>query len=160
MLGTCGDHGLVGDGDSGMGYEDLAFLLFPCVDGEGEARVNARMEVGHVFIQIRLADLGIGGEDVHDEGAEIDGVETFGGVVKNGLVDMAHHCHELVACDGEEHLVVVPCLTGGGVGGAQFLAFGCRGASWDDGVGWRFNMWDVERLPIACQLDGWTLKKA
>jgi hypothetical protein len=35
------------------------------------------MEVGHVVIQIRLADLGVVGEDVHDEGTEINGVKTF-----------------------------------------------------------------------------------
>jgi hypothetical protein len=29
------------------------------------------MEVGHVVIQIRLADLGVGGENVYDERAEI-----------------------------------------------------------------------------------------
>ncbi len=46
------------------------------------------MEVGHVVIQIRLADLGVGGEDVHDKGAEIDGIKTFGGVVKNSVVDV------------------------------------------------------------------------
>jgi hypothetical protein len=40
------------------------------------------MKVGYVVIQIRLADLGIGGENVHDKGVEIDDVETFGGVVK------------------------------------------------------------------------------
>jgi hypothetical protein len=66
VLGTCGDHGFIGDGDSGIGGKDLALLLFPCVDGKGEARVNAGMEVGHFVIQIRLADLGVGVEDVHD----------------------------------------------------------------------------------------------
>ncbi len=66
MLGTCGDHGFVGDGNTGIGGEDLTFLLLPHVDGEGEIRVDARMEVGHVVIQIRLADLGVGVEDVHD----------------------------------------------------------------------------------------------
>ncbi len=71
MLGTCSDHGLVGDGDSRICCKDLAFFLFPCVDGKGEARVDAEMEVGHVVIQIRLADLDVGGEDVYDERAEI-----------------------------------------------------------------------------------------
>ncbi len=117
MFGTCGDHGFVGDGDSGIGGKDLAFFLFPCVDSKGGAQIDARMEVGHVVIQIRLADLGIGVEDVHDEGAEIDGVETFGGVVKNSVVDAVTSRRKLVACDGEDHLVGVPCLTGGGVCG-------------------------------------------
>ncbi len=159
MLDTCGDHGLVRDRDSGIG-KDLPFLLFPCVDGKGEAQVNAGMEVGYVVIQIRLADLGIGGEDVHDEGAEIDGIETFGGVLKNGIVDVLDRCRELVACDGEDHLEGVPCFTGSSIGGMQFLAFGGHGTCWDDCVGWRFNIWDAEHLPVACQVDGWILTKA
>ncbi len=52
--------------DSGIGDKDLALLLFPHVDGKGEAGVNAGVEAGHVVIQIRLADLGVGVEDVHD----------------------------------------------------------------------------------------------
>jgi hypothetical protein len=66
VLGTCGDHGFVGDRDSGISGKDLTLLLLPRVDGEVEAGVNAGMEVGHVVIQIRLADLGVGVEDVHD----------------------------------------------------------------------------------------------
>ncbi len=66
VLGTCVDHGFVGDEDTGIGRKDLIFLLLPCVDNEGEVGVDARMEVIHVVIQIRLADLGIGVEDVHD----------------------------------------------------------------------------------------------
>ncbi len=96
------------------------------------AQVDAGMEVSHVVIQIRLADLGVGGEDVHDAGAEIDGIETFGGVIKNSVVDVVDCRHKLVACDGEDHLVGVPCLTCSGIGGTQLLAFACRGASWDD----------------------------
>jgi hypothetical protein len=35
VLGACSDHGLVGGEDSSIGCKDLAFLLFPSVDGEG-----------------------------------------------------------------------------------------------------------------------------
>ncbi len=66
LLGTCVDHGFVGDGGSGIGSKDLTLLLLPRVNSKGEAGVNAGMEVGHVVIQIKLADLGIGVEDVHD----------------------------------------------------------------------------------------------
>ncbi len=121
MFGACGDHGLVGDGDSGISCKDLAFLLFPCVDGKGEAQVDARMEVGHVVIQIRLTDLGVGGEDVHDKGVDIDGIETFGGVVKNGIVDIIDCCCKLVTHDGEDHLVCVSCLACGIIGGMNSL---------------------------------------
>ncbi len=135
MLGACGDHCLVGDGYYGIGCNDLAFLLFPSVDSKGEACDNARMDVGHVVIQIRLADLGKGGDDVHEKGAEIDGIETFGGVIKNGVVDVIDRCRKLVVCDGEDLLVGVPCLTRGSIGGVQFFAFGCCGTSWDGWVG-------------------------
>ncbi len=93
-------------------------MQFHCVNGKGEAQVDAGMEVGHVVVQIRLADLGKGVEDVLDEGAEIDGVETFGGVVKNGVVDAIDCHHKLIVCDGEDHLVGVPCLASGGASGA------------------------------------------
>ncbi len=66
VLGTCGDHGFVRDGDTGIGGKDLTFLLLPCVDGKGEAGVDAGMEVCHVVIQIRFTDLGVGVKDVHD----------------------------------------------------------------------------------------------
>jgi hypothetical protein len=154
VLGACGDHGFAGDGNSGISCKDLAFLLLPSVDGKGEAQVDARIEVGHVVIQIRLADLGVGGEDVHDKGAEIDGIETFGGIIKNGIVDV-NNCHcKLAAHDGEDHHVGVPSLACGSVGGMQFLVCSCCGASWDGWVGWRFNMWDLECLPVASQVDG------
>ncbi len=118
MLGTCGDHGFVGDGDTGIGNEDLTFFLLPLVDGEGEAGLDPRMEVGHVVIQIRLADLWVGVEDEHDEGAEIDGVETFGGAITNDIVDVVDCRRKLATCDGEDHLVGVPCLASGSIGGA------------------------------------------
>ncbi len=117
MLGTGGDHGFVGDGNSGIGCKDQAFLLLPSVDGKGEAQVNAGMEVSHVVIQIRLAYLGLGDEDVHDEGAEINGVENFRGGFKNGKVDVVDCRHKLNTCDGKDHLVGVPRLASGGVGG-------------------------------------------
>ncbi len=69
---------------------------------------------------------------MHDKGVEINGVETFGGVVKNGVVDIVNCRCKLVARDGEDHLVGVPSLPCGSVGGMQFLTFGCCGASWDD----------------------------
>jgi hypothetical protein len=160
VRGTCGNHGLVGDGDSGIAGKYLAFLLFPCVDGKGEAQVNARMEVSHVVIQIRLADLGVGGEDVHNKGVEINVIETFGGVIKNAIVDIVDYLCELIVCDGKDHLGGVPCLMGSNIGGVQLFAFSCHGASWDNWLGWRFNMWDVEPLPFVCQVDSWILKKA
>jgi hypothetical protein len=53
VLGTCGDHGFFGDGDTGIGGKDLTFLLLPRVDSKRGARVDAGMEVGHVVVQIK-----------------------------------------------------------------------------------------------------------
>jgi hypothetical protein len=39
MLGTWGDHGFFGDGDTGISSKDLTFLLLPCVDGKGGAEL-------------------------------------------------------------------------------------------------------------------------
>ncbi len=139
MLGASGDYGLFGDRDSGIHCKDLALLLFPCVDVEGEAQVNSGIEVGHVVIQIRLADLGISSKDVHDKEA-INGVETFYEVIKNRVVDIVDCRYKSVACDGEDHHVPVPCLVCGGVGGTQFLAFDCCGTGWDGWLGWMFNL--------------------
>ncbi len=55
VFGTCGDHGFIRDGDTAIGSIDLSMLLFPCVDSKEVAGVDARMEVGHVVIQIRLS---------------------------------------------------------------------------------------------------------
>jgi hypothetical protein len=93
------------------------------------------MEIGHGVIQIRLADPSIGGGDVHEKGAEIDGVESFSGVIKNGIVDIVDRHRELVARDVEYHLVCVPCLACGGVGGTQFLV-SCCGTGWGNWVDW------------------------
>ncbi len=107
-----------------------------------------------------MADLSVGSKDVHEEGVEINGIESFGGVIKNGIVDVINcHCAQ-VAHDVKDYLVCVPCLACGGVDGTQFLAFGCRGVGWDSWVSWRFNLWDVECLSIASQVDGWILKLA
>ncbi len=36
---------------------------------------------------------------------------------KNGIVDVVDRRHKLAACDGEDHLVGVPRLAIGGIGG-------------------------------------------
>ncbi len=43
---------------------------------------------------------------------------TFGGVIKNGIVDVVDCRRKLVECDGEDHLVGVPCLASSHIDGA------------------------------------------
>ncbi len=78
VLGSGGDHELVGDRDPCVGSEDLALLLFACVDGQWEAGVDADIELGHVVVQVGLADLGVRGQDVLDQRAEVNAVELGG----------------------------------------------------------------------------------
>ena len=57
----------------------------------------------------------------------IDSVETFGGVVKSGVVDIVDCCHKLVACDCVDDDLFVPCLALGKVGSPS--GFTCRSSS-------------------------------
>jgi len=61
VFGSCGDHQFVGDWDSSVGGKDLALLLFSRVNGQWEAGVDSDVELGHVIVQVGLADLGVRG---------------------------------------------------------------------------------------------------
>ncbi len=101
MFGPGSDHPFVGYWeDSSAGGKDLAFFLFACVDGQGEAGVDACVEVGHVVIQVRLADLGVCGENMLDKRAEVDTVEAFHWVGKDSIVDVVDGHGKLVTHDG------------------------------------------------------------
>jgi len=118
VLGSGGDHELVRDRDSCVGGEDLALLLFTHVDGQWEAGVDADVELGHVVVQVGLADLGVRGQDVLDQRAEVDAVESFRWIVKDGVVDVVDGGGELVSSDGEDEAVGSPCFARGDVDGA------------------------------------------
>jgi hypothetical protein len=45
--------------------------------GQGEAKVNAGVEFGHVVVQVELADLGVCGENMLDKRAEVNTVKSF-----------------------------------------------------------------------------------
>jgi hypothetical protein len=64
-----------------------------------------------------LADLGVGVEYVHDKGVEIDGVETFSGVVKNGLVNLSITASNWSRVIVRTHHVGVLRLMGRDIGG-------------------------------------------
>ena len=117
VLGSGGDHELVGDRDSCIGGEDLALLLFAHVDGPRETRVDADVELGHVVVQVRLADLGVYGQDVLDQRAEVDTIESFRWIVKDSVVDNIDGSGELVSSDGEDEAVGSPCFARGNVYG-------------------------------------------
>ncbi len=118
MLGSGGDHELVGDWDSCVGGKDLALLLFARVDGQWEAGVDADVELGHVVLQVRLADLGIRGQDVLDQCAEVDVIESFCQIVEDGVVDVVDGGGELISSDGKDKVVGSPCFARGNVDGA------------------------------------------
>ncbi len=49
-------HRGFGNGNAGVLSKHLAFLLFACVNGKWEGRLDAGVELGHVVIDIRLGD--------------------------------------------------------------------------------------------------------
>jgi hypothetical protein len=117
VLASRRHHRFVGDWDAGVGGKDLTFLLFACVDGQGETGVNARVKFRQVVIQIGLADLGICCQDVLDKRAEVDAIETFGWVVEDGVVDIVNGSSKLVARDGKDKFVGGPSLACDKIGG-------------------------------------------
>ena len=129
------DHRGFGDGDTRVGGKIPAFLLLPGVDGEGEDRIHADVELGHVVVHVRLADLGIRCEDVHHQCAEVNAVEPLDGIIEHGVVDVVDGRGKLVAHDGEDEAICCPCLLCGGVGGTEFFALGSGGNDRNDGIG-------------------------
>ena len=95
----------------------MALLLFTSVDGQWEAGVDSDVELGHVVVQIRLADLSVRGQDVLDQRLEVDAVEAFRGIIENGVVDVVDGGGELVSSDGEDEAVSSPCFARGNVDG-------------------------------------------
>ncbi len=90
VLGSGGYHQFVGDRDSSVGSEDLALLLFAHVNGQWEAGVDADVELSHVVVQVGLADLGVCGQDVLDQRAEVYAVESFCRIIEDGIVDVVN----------------------------------------------------------------------
>ena len=50
--------------------------------------------------------------NVLDECTKVNSVETFSGVVKDGVVDVVYGCSKLVAGDGEDKFIRGPCFAG------------------------------------------------
>jgi len=158
VLGSGGYHQFVGDRDSCVGGKDSALLLFVQVDGQWEARVDADVELGHVVVKVGLADLGVRGQDVLNQRAEVNAIESFCQIIKDGVVDDVNGGGKLVSSDGEDKAVGSPCFSRGNVDGTQFLTLLDVGAVRNNGVCWRFRRWDCERRSVLSQVDGQILK--
>ena len=61
-----------------------------------EAGVDADVELGHVVVQVRLADLGVCGQDVLDQHAEVNAIESFCRIIEDSVVDVVNGGGELV----------------------------------------------------------------
>ena len=96
----------------------MALLLFTSVDGQWEAGVDSDVELGRVIVQVGLADLGVRGQDVLDQCAEVNAVEAFGWIIENGIVDVVDGSGKLVSSDGKDEAVSSPCFSRGDVDGA------------------------------------------
>ncbi len=109
-------HGGLGDGDAGIKGKGLAFFLLACVDGTWKMGVYACVELSHVIVDVWLQDGRVGGLDVCDKITQGDRVESFDWVIKCGIVDVVDRGRELIARDGRDDKVSVPCFSFGEVG--------------------------------------------
>ncbi len=105
-----------------------------------------------------MADLGVCQLDVLDECSKVDAVESFDGVIEDGVEYVVDGCGKLVAGDGKDKFVRGPRLACNDVVGTQFFALGGSGAVRHDGVCWWFIGGDGECFPVACFIDGGILK--
>ena len=105
-----------------------------------------------------MADLGVHQLNVFDKCTKVGAVETFGGVIKDGVVDIVYGCGKLVAGDGEDNFIRGSCFAGDDVVCTQFFALRGSGAVWHDGVSWWFLGRDGERFTVAYCIDGGILK--
>jgi len=55
---------------------------------------------------------------VLDQRAEVDAIEAFRWIIKNGIVEVVNGGGELVASDGKDEAVSSPCFARGDVDGA------------------------------------------
>ncbi len=88
------------------------------------------------------------------ECTNFNAVETFGGVVEDGIVDVVYGCGKLVLGDGKDKLVRGPCFACINAVGVQVFTLRGSGAVQHDGVCWWFVGRDVERCAVACCIDG------
>ena len=120
--------------------------------------LNSGNELGNIVIQIRLVDMGVRQLNVLDECTKVDAVESFVGVVEDGVVNIANGCGKLVMGDGKDKFVRGPCFACYDVVGVQFFALRGSGAVQHDGVCWWFVGRDGKRFTVVCCIDGGILK--
>jgi hypothetical protein len=112
-----GDHGGVGDGDASMVCQYLAFFLLPGVRCQWQDWVDAGVELHEVILQVRLADLGICHQDVHDKHTQIDAIEALDWIIQYGLVDVIDGGGKLAAGDREDQVIGRSHLASSSIGG-------------------------------------------
>jgi hypothetical protein len=88
------------------------------VEGQGEAKVNACVEFGHVVVQVGLADLDVHGENMLDKRTGVDAVKFFCWIVEDGVVDVINGGGESVASDGQYKPASCPSFARRDVGGS------------------------------------------
>ncbi len=118
-LCTGGDHRCFRNRNAGVLCKLLTLLLFAYVDSKWEGRFDAGDKFSHVVVNVGLGnhciDVANGSGDV----TKRDCVETFGGVIKFCIINIVNGRCKLVACDGADDDVCVPCLALGKVGSSS-----------------------------------------
>jgi hypothetical protein len=135
------------------------FFLFAHVDGKWEGSFDAGVQLGHVVVDVRLGDQCVGGSDVGDEVPEGYRLETLGGIVEQGIIYVVNCRCKLVACDGADDDVGIPCLAVGKVGSSSCFLRGC-GSRWIERIfRWSSGQND-ECGAVALEVKNWVLEEA
>ncbi len=94
-----------------------------------------------------------------DKVLEGNHVETLGGIIKHGIIYVVNCCRELVASDGADDDVGIPCLAVGKVGGSSCFLQGC-GSRWIEQIFRWHGGRNGECSAVALEVKNWVLEEA
>ncbi len=94
-----------------------------------------------------------------DKVPEGNRVETLGRIVQCGIIYAVDCCRKLIACDGVDNDVGIPCLVVSKVGGLSCFLYGCS-SRWIERIfRWRSGR-NGECSVVALEVKNWVLEEA
>ena len=94
-----------------------------------------------------------------DKVPEGNRIETLGGIVKRGIIYVVNCRRKLVACDGADNDVGIPCLAVGEVDSSSCFLRGC-GSRWIEQIFGRRVSRNSECGAVVLEVKNWVLEEA
>jgi hypothetical protein len=139
-----GDPGGPGVGCSRVKGKYLAAFLLPCVDSQGQARVNPGIDVGQVVVEVGLANLCIRSGNVLDKHVEVDMVQALNRIKVDCVEYFVDGGSKLVVCGGADEAVGSPRFVHRRFLCPEFLVLMGAGAGRYNRIQRRFGCWYVK----------------